>query len=119
MEPKELAGKTPTRKTNTPNRVDELTKELETEKERAKAKKPMTDERFGSFIRLMVLTWSGGLLTLYYLGGLQRLDTTFIGGLLTQTLAAFGITLGSTKKEEKNAPEGLEGQQPMKAPKVK
>ena len=68
-------------------------------------KEKMSDERFGAFIRLMVLTWSGGLLTLYYLGGLQRLDTTFIGGLLTQTLAAFGITLGNTgKKEEKKAP---------------
>ncbi|MFZ9247515.1 MAG: hypothetical protein ACO23K_04520, partial [Ilumatobacteraceae bacterium] len=60
----------------------------------------MTDERMSAFIRLTVLAWSGGLLTLYYLGGLQRLDTTFIGGLLTQTLAAFGITLGSQQKKE-------------------
>ena len=83
-------------------------------------KKPMTEERFGAFIRLMVLTWSGGLLTLYYLGGLQRLDTTFIGGLLTQTLAAFGITLGSPKKEEKDKEKNpdLDGQEPKKAPKI-
>ena len=82
-------------------------------------KKPMSDERFGAFIRMMVFTWSGGLLTLYYLGGLQRLDTTFIGGLLTQTLAAFGITLGNTaKKEEKGKAPELEGQEPKRAPKI-
>ena len=83
-------------------------------------KRPMTDERMSAFIRLTVLTWSGGLLTLYYLGGLQRLDTTFIGGLLTQTLAAFGITLGSQqKKEEKErrAPE-LDGQETKRAPRI-
>ena len=88
------------------------------EKPQAVEKKPMTEERFGAFIRLMVLTWSGGLLTLYYLGGLQRLDTTFIGGLLTQTLAAFGITLGNHKKEEKEKAPELEGQEPKRAPKI-
>jgi len=80
----------------------------------------MSEERFGAFIRLMVLIWSGGLLTMYYLGGLQRLDTTFIGGLLTQTLAAFGITLGSQQRKEereRRAPE-LEGQEPRRAPKI-
>jgi len=76
----------------------------------------MTDERFGAFIRLTVLAWSGGLLTLYYLGGLTRLDTTFIGGLLTQTLAAFGITLGSQKKEEKSSE--LKDQPARKAPDI-
>ena len=89
------------------------------EKPQVAEKKPMTEERFGAFIRLMVLSWSGGLLTLYYLGGLQRLDTTFIGGLLTQTLAAFGITLGNHKREEEKekAPE-LKGQEPKRAPKI-
>lgn len=76
----------------------------------------MTDERFGAFIRLTILVWSGGLLTLYYLGGLTRLDTTFIGGLLTQTLAAFGITLGNQKKEEKK--DELSDQPVRKAPKI-
>jgi hypothetical protein len=59
----------------------------------------MTAERLGMVIRLVILSWSGGLLTAYYLGGLQRLDTTFIGGLLTQTLATFGIVLTERKRD--------------------
>jgi hypothetical protein len=65
---------------------------------------------------MTILVWSGGLLTLYYLGGLTRLDTTFIGGLLTQTLAAFGITLGDQKKKEKD--NELNDQPTRKAPSI-
>lgn len=80
-------------------------------------KKEMTDERMSSFVRIMILVWSGGLLTMYYLGGLGRLDTTFIGGLLTQTLAGFGVTFASKKKEENKS--DLSDQPTRKAPPVK
>lgn len=85
--------------------------------EAANIKKEMSEERMSSVVRVIILIWSGGLLTMYYLGGLGRLDTTFIGGLLTQTLAGFGVTFASKKKEEMS-PE-LNSQQPKKAPTIK
>lgn len=79
----------------------------------------LSDDRVSNFVRVMVLVWSGGLLTLYYLGGLGRLDTTFIGGLLTQTLAGFGVTFTSKKKEEADEAKELKSQPTRKAPPVK
>ena len=63
-----------------------------------------------TFVRLGILVWSGGILTLAYIKlppalGIpeQKLDPTFIASVFTGTLATFGV-MPSKKKEEKQAP---------------
>ena len=50
---------------------------------------------FSTFVRLGILIWSGGILTLTYvtIPGLpqQKIDPTFIASVFTGTLATFGI----------------------------
>ena len=66
-----------------------------------------------TFVRLGVLVWSGGILTLNYVAipGIpqQKIDTTFIASVFTGVLASFGIQTASKKgdgtmKMDKNAP---------------
>ena len=56
---------------------------------------------FSTFVRLGVLVWSGGILTLNYVTfpGLeqQKLDPTFIASVFTGVLATFGIQTASKK----------------------
>ena len=60
-----------------------------------------------TFVRLGVLIWSGGILTLNYvtIPGLaqQKIDPTFIASVFTGTLATFGVV--PAKKKDDNAKE--------------
>ena len=54
------------------------------------------DEGISSFVRLVVLAWTGAILTLNYVSipGIpqQKIDPTFIASVFTGTLATFGVT---------------------------
>ena len=56
---------------------------------------------FSTFVRLGVLVWSGGILTLNYvtIPGMvqQKIDHTFIASVFTGVLASFGIQTASKK----------------------
>jgi len=65
---------------------------------------PDEDERaaiISTFVRLGVLVWSGGILTLNYVAipGIpqQKIDPTFIASVFTGVLASFGIQTASKK----------------------
>ena len=95
---------------------DEVVEELhEEEKKEGKKKKsalgklkaaliPDADEQAASistFVRMGVLVWSGGILTLNYVAipGVhqQKIDPTFIASVFTGVLASFGIQTASKK----------------------
>ena len=54
-----------------------------------------------TFVRITVLAWSGGILTLNYVAipGVpqQKIDPTFIASVFTGVLASFGIQTASKK----------------------
>ncbi len=54
------------------------------------------EEGISSLVRLIVLTWTGAILTLNYVSipGIpqQKIDPTFIASVFTGTLATFGVT---------------------------
>ena len=56
---------------------------------------------FSTLVRLGILLWSGGILTLTYvtIPGLpqQKIDPTFIASVFTGTLATFGIERAKQK----------------------
>ena len=57
-----------------------------------------------TFVRLGILVWSAGILTLNYveIPGYkqeQKIDPTFIAAVFTGTLATFGVQTSSKKKE--------------------
>ena len=65
---------------------------------------PDQDEQaaiISTFVRLGVLVWSGGILTLNYVAipGVpqQKIDPTFIASVVTGVLASFGIQTASKK----------------------
>ena len=65
---------------------------------------PDQDEQaaiISTFVRLGVLVWSGGILTLNYVAipGIpqQKIDPTFIASVFTGVLASFGIQTASKK----------------------
>ena len=65
---------------------------------------PDEDEQaaiISTFVRLGVLVWSGGILTLNYVAipGVpqQKIDATFIASVFTGVLASFGIQTASKK----------------------
>ena len=65
---------------------------------------PDEDEQaaiISTFVRLGVLVWSGGILTLNYVaipgGPQQKIDPTFIASVFTGVLASFGIQTASKK----------------------
>ena len=71
-----------------------------------------------TFVRLGVLVWSGGILTLNYVAipGVpqQKIDPTFIASVFTGVLASFGIQTASKKgdgtmKMEKGGGSGPNG----------
>ena len=71
-----------------------------------------------SMVRLGVLVWSGGILTLNYVAipGVpqQKIDPTFIASVFTGVLASFGIQTASKKgdgtmKMDKNAQAAANG----------
>ena len=67
-----------------------------------------------TFVRLGVLIWSGGLLTLNYVSipGIpsQKIDPTFIASVFTGVLAGFGIQTASKKGDGTYKSNGENGQ---------
>ena len=92
---------------------DEVKEELHEEEEKKKkgtfgkikdAILPDQEEQaaiISTFVRLGVLVWSGGILTLNYVAipGMpqQKIDPTFIASVFTGVLASFGIQTASKK----------------------
>ena len=101
--------------------VEELREEEKKDKKKGALGKlkdallPDADEQaaiISTFVRMGVLVWSGGILTLNYVAipGLpqQKIDPTFIASVFTGVLASFGIQTASKKgdgtmKMDKNA----------------
>jgi len=63
------------------------------------------EEGVAMFVRLVILGWSGAILTLNYITipGIpqQKIDPTFIASIFTGTLATFGVN--PTKKGDNNS----------------
>ena len=89
---------------------EEVVEEVEEEKKKGVFGKvkdailPDADEQaaiISTFVRLGVLVWSGGILTLNYVAipGVpqQKIDPTFIASVFTGVLASFGIQTASKK----------------------
>ena len=62
-----------------------------------------------TFVRLGILVWSAGILTLNYveIPGYkqeQKIDPTFIASVFTGTLATFGVQTGGKKKKSADDP---------------
>ena len=59
-------------------------------------------EIFSTFVRLGILIWSGGILTLNYVAipnfPQKNIDPTFIASVFTGVLATFGVEAGKNKK---------------------
>ncbi len=57
-----------------------------------------------TFVRLGILIWSGGILTLTYVTipmlPQQKIDPTFIASVFTGTLATFGVQTAKNKGKE-------------------
>ena len=57
-----------------------------------------------AFVRLGILIWSGGILTLTYVTipmlPQQKIDPTFIASVFTGTLATFGVQTAKNKGKE-------------------
>ena len=89
--------------------VEEVVEEVEEKKKGffAKAKDailPVAEEQaaiISTAVRITVLAWSGGILTLNYVaipgGPQQKIDPTFIASVFTGVLASFGIQTASKK----------------------
>ena len=71
-------------------------------------------EIISTFVRLGVLIWSGGILTLNYVSipGIpsQKIDPTFIASVFTGVLAGFGIQTASKKGDGTMKMNGENGQ---------
>ena len=72
---------------------------------------PDADEQaaiISTFVRITVLAWSGGILTLNYVAipGVpqQKIDPTFIASVFTGVLASFGIQTAKDKKGAASKP---------------
>ena len=87
----------------------------EVKKEEVKTKGPLgklkeavddKDEQMAilsTFVRLGILIWAGGILTLNYvqfpgMGEQDKIDPTFIASVFTGVLATFGVEAGQKKK---------------------
>ena len=90
--------------------LDDKVEEVEEEKKRGPlgklkdAIRPDPEEHaaiISTFVRITVLAWSGGILTLNYVAipGVpqQKIDPTFIASVFTGVLASFGIQTASKK----------------------
>ena len=67
------------------------------------------DEGVATLVRVVILAWSGAILTLNYVtipGVPQRqIDPTFIASVFTGTLATFGVQTTKKKDEEEKKEE--------------
>ena len=90
--------------------LDDKVEEVEEEKKKGPLGKlkdailPDPEEQaafISTFVRITVLAWSGGILTLNYVAipGVpkQKIDPTFIASVFTGVLASFGIQTASKK----------------------
>ena len=77
----------------------------------SKAEKPKKDNKFewadegvATLVRVIILAWSGAILTLNYVSipGVpqKQIDPTFIASVFTGTLATFGVQTAKKKEEE-------------------
>lgn len=53
-----------------------------------------------TFVRVSVLIWSAGMLTLGYMGIMNKMDPTFVAAVFTSTLSTFGIDAQRRREEE-------------------
>lgn len=64
------------------------------------------DEGVATLVRVIILAWSGAILTLNYVSipGIpqKQIDPTFIASVFTGTLATFGVQTAKKKEEENN-----------------
>ena len=114
--------------------VDEIKEEVVEEKEEKKkgffgkakdAILPDPEEQaaiISTMVRITVLAWSGGILTLNYVAipGVpqQKIDPTFIASVFTGVLASFGIQTASKKGDGTMKMNGNGGGGPNGAPPV-
>ena len=73
-----------------------------------------------TFVRLGILVWSAGILTLNYveIPGYkqeQKIDPTFIASVFTGTLATFGVQTSSKKKDGGGSSGGSISKKDMEA----
>ena len=90
-----------------------------------KLKEAMDDKEeqlviLSTFVRLGILVWSAGILTLNYveIPGYkqeQKIDPTFIASVFTGTLATFGVQTSSKKKEGGGSSGGSISKKDMEA----
>ena len=80
--------------TNTPEKPPGLVGKI---KEKFRSSEDEIDI-LSTFVRLGILIWSGGILTLTYVNfpmfPQQKIDPTFIASVFTGTLATFGVQAG-------------------------
>ena len=55
-----------------------------------------------AFVRMAVLIWSAGMLTLGYMGVMNKMDPTFVAAVFTSTLSTFGIDAQRKREEDLN-----------------
>jgi hypothetical protein len=63
------------------------------------------ENRMGTLIRILILSWSAALLTASYAGALSKMDPTFIATVFTASAATFGINTmkkGGDEEDEKD-----------------
>ena len=63
------------------------------------------ENRMGTLIRILILSWSAALLTASYAGALSKMDPTFIATVFTASAATFGINTmkkGGDDEDEKD-----------------
>ena len=53
-----------------------------------------------AIVRMAVLIWSAGMLTLGYMGVMNKMDPTFVAAVFTSTLSTFGIDAQRKRDEE-------------------
>ena len=66
------------------------------------------ENRMGTLIRILILSWSAALLTASYAGALSKMDPTFIATVFTASAATFGINTmkkGGDDDDDHPAPE--------------
>lgn len=82
--------------------------ELEKTQEKVKPEAHKDEEEkfalLSTFIRMGILIWSGGILTLTYVTipwlPQQKIDPTFIASVFTSTLTTFGVQAAKRDKEK-------------------
>jgi len=56
-----------------------------------------------AIVRMAVLIWSAGMLTLGYMGVMNKMDPTFVAAVFTSTLSTFGIDAQRKREEESHS----------------